>query len=480
MPPLEIALADRHSDRSTAWCIAAAIIGIASVLARAWNDPEAGRVLVLMPLHVVSMAICGLAVGSALRRCDYLRPSVVARLTFALLYVLSLPVVALDTEALATVGIQHVMNWPSIERAVAAQLTVATGFVCLLAGEWLARLLPPATIFREPHARSWLFAIVAMPMVFLGMTSNATICGGWPEYLAKMGSFYVRSTEWEQFSDEGGFIVSQMIRWLPISLLVLAWGVVQMGGLGTVASTVCLAAGSLANLFLSSATGGRGIGLTTLFYSIVVFNSGVRRLRLRDLLVVVALLASGAFFQGVARGIARTEGTLAVEQFEDRINETKLRTFWLSYLTNDLRLLQVMAAVEARGTAGGATLVDPLWSLAEGRPAITTGTDLQRHEPEDYRSTAARFGILSDGYYNFGITGAMAAMVVAGLIVGLLDRAYLSARARDSVSGAIIVAWSAFSANFVVAANFHSLPKYFLLASAPIYLYAVILRGRRC
>jgi hypothetical protein len=294
-----------------------------------------------------------------------------------------------------------------------------------------------------------------------------------------MTLFYERSEQWETFSAEGGFLVSQLIRWLPMGVLVVAWGCTQIWRLRTIGSTIALLVASGCNLLLSSATGGRGIGLTTLFFSIILFNAAIRRFQLLTLVLVVSAIVSLAFIQGIARGIVRTEGAFAVESLEGRLTESRLRTFWLSYMTNDLRLLQVVDAVDVHGVAGGRTLLDPVFSLVEGRPARTTGIDLEERVPDIPRTAASRFGVLADAYYNLGFAGVAATMCVVGIAVGVLARLYTCADPQHSVQGAVIVCWAAFTANFVVAANVHALPKYFLLASLPVYGFAGLLGSRR-
>jgi hypothetical protein len=433
----------------------------------------------LAALQCVGMGLGFLAIGSALRASDYFHPSVVARATFVVLYMASLPLLALDPDALQQVGVNADDPDASAQRAMVAQIVALIGLCAMLGGEYLVysgrfgrRVLGGAPITAR-------FLWTGVAVIGVGMWANANICGGWGAYLAKMARFYERSEQWEAFSAEGGFLVSQLIRWLPMAIIVVAWGLAQVWRLGRIGSTVALLVASGCNVLLSSATGGRGIGLTTLFFSVILFNAAIRRLHLRTLVLVVSVIVSLAFIQGIARGIVRTDGSFAVESVGGRLTESRLRTFWLSYMTNDLRLLQVIDAVDVHGVAGGRTLLDPVLSLVEGRPARTTGIDLQERVPDVHRTAVARFGVLADAYYNLGFAGVAAIMCMVGMAVGVLARFYTRADPRHSVQGAVIVCWATFTANFVVAANVHALPKYFLLASLPVYGFIGLLGNRR-
>jgi hypothetical protein len=465
------------------WCAGSMMVGVATLLALYFSGVDPHGVAAVMPLHLVLTGVGGYSIGDALRHGDYFRPRVVARLTYFVLYVMSLPILAFDTDALASVAVVSHDLGSCIDRAQTAQLVALGGLVGLLMGEGIASRAAKPSREHARRLRKERFLLVGLPILLIAMAANATICGGWMEYLRKMPQFYLRSEEWERFSDEGGFLVSQAVRWLPVSVLVLSWGFVRSREVGRVGSIAWLLGGSILNLFLSSATGGRGIGLTTLFYSVIVFNCAIHRFKTGTLLLLLALIASGAFVQGLARGVGRTNESITMEQISERLTDNKFQTFWLSYLTNDLRLLQVVDTVQQKGVANGRTISEPLTSLVEGRPAITTGVELHRNESEDMRSAAARYGLLSDGYYNFGFLGSSVALILAGALVGVLDRAYQRASADVNVAGATTVCWTAFTANFVVAANFHSLPKYFLLASLPVYVISLTLRRqarKRC
>jgi hypothetical protein len=460
------------------WGLGAMIVGVATLCLQYLAGVDLLGLLVLAPLHIVSMGVCGYWVGEALRAGDYFRPRVVARLTYLVLFMASLPLLAFDSAALASASIDAADLESCINRAHTAQWVVFGGLVGLLVGEgFVSRTVRPGpNSIATPRSEPYL--AVGLPLLLAAMAANAAICGGWMEYLKKMPQFYLRSEEWERFSEEGGFLVSQFVRWLPLSLLVLSWGFVRARRLGKLGTTVTLLGGSILNLLLSSATGGRGIGLTTLFYSIIVFNCVIHRFKIGTLVLLLTVMASAAFVQGLARGIGRTSEPITTEDIRERLTDNKLRTFWISYLTNDLRLLQVVDTVQRVGVANGRTIVDPLLSLVERRPATTTGTELHRGESEEMRSAASRYGLLSDGYYNFGLLGSSVALVLVGVVVGVLDRAYLRASSRVDVAGATILCWTAFTANFVVAANFHSLPKYFLIASLPVYVIVLTLRRR--
>jgi hypothetical protein len=461
------------------WTCAGIVVSIVSVIPLLHQGVNGVALASVAALHCVGMGLGFLSIGSALRESDFFHPSVVARTTFVVLYLASLPLLAFNPAALAEVGVNADDPQANLWRALLVEAVVLTGLCAMLGGEKLVRPARSRRPIPEGAPVTGRFLWAGFAVIGVGMWANANICGGWGAYFAKMARFFERSENWEAFSAEGGFLVSQLIRWLPMGVIVVAWGCAQVWRLGPIGATVLLLVASGCNLLLSSATGGRGIGLTTLFYSIILFNAAIRRFKLRTLILVAAVLISLAFTQGIARGIVRTEGVVTVESFEGRLTESRLRTFWLSYLTNDLRLLQVIEAVDLHGYAGGRTLLDPVLSLIEGRPARTTGIDLDERVPNVRRTAASRFGVLADAYYNLGFAGVAAVMCVIGMTVGALSRLYTRADPQNSVQGAVTVCWAAFTANFVVAGNVHALPKYFLLASLPVYGFLLLLGDRR-
>jgi len=461
------------------WRNAGVIISIVSMIPLLDHGISTVALTSLAVLQCFGMGLGFYAIGSALRASDFFHPSVVARTTFVVLYMASLPLLAFSPDALEAVGISAHDPDACARRAVVVQTVALTGMCAMLGGERLVRLARSNSRILSGAPITGRFLWSGLAVIGVGMWANANICGGWGAYLAKMARFYERSEQWMAFSLEGGFLVSQLIRWLPMGIIVVAWGCTQSWRLGPIGATIVLLVASGCNLLLSSATGGRGIGLTTLFFSIILFNSAIRRFQLRTLVLVVSVVVCLGFIQGIARGMVRTEGAFAVESVEERLTESRMRTFWLSYLTNDLRLLQVVDAVDVYGIAGGRTLLDPVFSLVEGRPARTTGIELADRVPDAPRTASSRFGVLADAYYNLGIVGVAAIMCVVGMAVGVLARLYTWADPRHSVQGAVIVCWATFTANVVVAANVHALPKYFLLASLPVYGFAGLLGSRR-
>lgn len=460
--------------------LSAVVISIASFCWVLWQSNCAIAVLSLFPLHLVSLGIVFHSIRTSLQiDFDYLTPRTVALITFLLLWILSMPFVALNPTALAYISIIGEHNSDDIQRAILAQVAVLTGMLAMLTGIHAFDHIIIIS-WRQPTISSLNFLLVGIVCLLAGIAGNVEICGGISEYAAKIPRFYERSERYELFIKEGGFLVTQFIRSLPMALLVLAWGTALWFRASTTWCVVLLLSGSVANILLSSATGGRGIGLTTAFYSLIVLNAKIRRIRIPSALILIATVIFLALGLGIARGASRIETELSSSIISDRITQEKLQTFWLGYLTNDLRLLQVVDAVTERGFAWGLTIIDPLKSLIQARPPITTGIVLSEFDTVVRQSSASRFGTLADAYFNFGYFGVAIAMFCIGSIVGILNRIYRCGRYEDSVSGMIAVCWSSFTANYIVGANFHGLPKYFFLASVPIIAMWLVLRGRRC
>ena len=460
--------------------LSAVVISIASFCWVFWQSNCAIAVLSLLPLHLVSLRIAFHSIRTSLQiDFDYLAPRTVALITFLLLWILSMPFVAFNPSALENVSIISEHNSDDIRRAILAQVAVLIGMLAMLAGihAFDHTLILPR---RQPTISSLNFLLVGIICMLAGIAGNVEICGGILEYAAKISRFYERSERYELFVEEGGFLVTQLIRSLPMAILVLAWGTALWYRASTTWSVVLLLSGSIANILLSSATGGRGIGLTTAFYSLIVLNAKIRRIRIPGALILIATVIFLALGLGIARGASRIESELSLSIISDRITQEKLQAFSLGYLTNDLRLLQVVDAVTERGFAWGLTIIDPLKSLIQARPPITTGIVLSEFDTVVRQSSASRFGTLADAYFNFGYFGVVIAMFCIGSIVGILNRIYRCGRYEDSVSGMIAVCWSSFTANYIVGANFHGLPKYFFLASVPIIAMWLVLRGRRC
>ena len=410
---------------------------------------------------------------------DIFRPQVVAVLTYLVFYVVSLPLVAFSDSALDSVFIESTSPSVNVSRATKAIIAVTIGwFGFQLGGP--RRSGRDCDMARPPLRVTPLFLLVGAVCVAGGVLANIAITGDITKYIAKMPRFFERTSDWETFSSrDGSFVITQLIRVLPMGVLVLSLGCALYTHASKRGVAIWLTCGAVANLFLSSATGGRGIGLTTFAYSLIVFNAYVRRLGGLWLTAIGVGVILVGFGLGLARGAAVGGAAVDVDAITSRVTDNKLVVFAVSYLTNDLRLLQVVDAVEHNGVAWGRTLADPIVALVEGRPTLTTGMVVQSTDPSDLRSPGARYGVLVDAYFNYGYGGVFVMMLLVGLAIRTLEGLYLKWRSTPSVAGGVCIAWASFTANYLVTANVHGLPKYFMLASVPVYVIVLALRHRK-
>lgn len=403
---------------------------------------------------------------------DAMDPIVVAGATYTIFHILFAPLVLLTPSLLAHRGL-HLLTRDDLLVA-----TIVSYVVLILA--WIGYLvgLRGGTFFSfrstTRRAITPTFVFVGAAFVILGLIGNIGILGGIGTYFAKVPFFYERWTVYEEHSVYGGTKWYILMRFLPVGLLILAYGGYRIMARSSRRPWLLvglLTGASVANVFLSSASGGRGLMLWTALFSVIVYNHALGPLSRRSLLTTLFGLGVLAYVMGQLRG-ASYYGTTSVFAATAAVTQ-----FAGLYLTNYVGTLALAHEVVASGTVQGATAFAGLTGLLGGSTPLTTQAEMWFRLTGSYEGSNPRYGLPGELFFNFGYLGVVLGMALVGLAVGAMTR-WRAARMDRSVPSVLVAVFVAFSAHFLMTANMSYLPPYFTYYAAPFYLVFALFMGR--
>jgi oligosaccharide repeat unit polymerase len=403
---------------------------------------------------------------------DFFHPSLIAAATFLIFQVLVNPVIYGEPRVLAS------RNLDIGSDTLRTATILHSYFVLFIA--WCAyvvggRCPPQANRGRRliDRTSTRLFFALAAAFVILGIIGNIGIIGGVGTYLSKMARPWERWSEYEEGSTEGGTKWTILMRFLPVGLVVLAYGIYLYYKLRPRAVFGLLFGAAAANLFLSCASGGRGTMLSTALYGIVLVNHTIRKLSAKVLASIVAVIVVFSFILGQLRGAAYFQTDVVY------VDNSVLVQFGSLYLSNYLGTLTLVAQVEREGTIHGATAFSGMTGLLGGPNPLTTEMEVWYRVTGRRITENPRYGAPGELYFNFGLPGVIIGMFLVGVLVAKLAQAYERAAHDISLGGGMLAVYAAFTANFIMIANLSYMPPYFTFQSVPFYVLFWLYRRRR-
>ncbi len=406
------------------------------------------------------------------RRRDFFHPSFLAGLTFVIFHIVVNPLIYRDPYILASRNLDISSSSARTELILQSYLVLFVAWCGYSIGH--ALLSDGASIrksFERP--RTQLFLILAVVFVILGVIGNIGIIGGVGNYVVKMLRPWERWSEYIDASQEGGTKWRILMQFLPVGLLVLIYGIYLKYNLRPRSFYMLLLTVSIANVFLSCASGGRGTMLLTTFYGIVLVNHSVQRLSKRVLAMVTIFLVIVSFIFGELRGAA-----YYATEVSEVTNEAIIQ-FASMYMTNYLGTLTLVAQVDSEGIVNGATAFSALKGLLGGRAPVNTEAEIWYRLTGSHEGPNPRYGAPGELYFNYGWTGVLLGMILMGLVIKYLALAYERSEKSFSVGGGLMAAFAAFTSNFLMIANLSYLPSYFTYLSAPFYILFWLYRRRQ-
>jgi len=453
--------------------LATVLVGVPVLLGgRLYSEEQA---VLLLAVHFVALTIpTAHLLGAYEKHRDFFHPSFIAAFTFIVFQLVLNPVIYGDALVLTYRKLDGTSSTLRTETVIHSYAVVTAAWIAYAAG---CRLLPgwragAQAAWARPSTR--LFLVVGIAFVLVGVLGNLGVIGSVGSYLVKMTRPWERWAEWEEAGQEGGTKWAIMMRFLPVGLLVLAYGLyLRRQGRPALLYALVIAA-SLANVVLSSATGGRGTMLLTAFYGIVLVNHSARRLSFHTLVLTFLGLTAVAFVMGQLRAAAYYQTTATFSGVDAFLR------FLSMYLSNYLGTLTLVFFVEQEGITHGSTAWAGLTGLLGGPTPLTTQAEVWYRLTGFRSSINPRYGPPGELYFNYGWLGLIVGMLLIGLTVQLLARRYDAAREDRSVAGGLLAVFAAFTANFVMIGNLSYLPPYFTYYSLPFYLVFWLFRRRLC
>jgi len=402
---------------------------------------------------------------------DFMHPAVVGCLTFIVFHILFNTIAITQLDLLSTRGFL-------VSQSSDFMSTIFLSYA-VLACAWLSYHIG-STLFPhhetshftskvDPTHLTLRFSAIGVGFIIIGMIGNIAILGGLDPYFDKMAQFYERWDVWEISSAHGGFKWTIMMKFLPVGLVLLAFGTALYTRSGKIGLTTLLFVAALANIFLSSATGGRGTTLAVAFYALPLLNSYVKRFTVKMLVLSSAILIGFSYVLGTLRAAAYY-GTLTGRSLIDLAADIdKFVGFIARYLTNFIGTLTLVSEVKQSGVVWGRTLFAGLTGLLGGETPLTTQVELWWRIRSQFITVNPRYGPPGELFFNFGWPGVIIGMALIGLTVSFLSRMYTSASSQQSIASGIMIIFAATTANFIVIANLSYIPPYFTFYAVPFY-----------
>lgn len=416
------------------------------------------------------------------RTKDLFFPSFVAAITFALFHVMNNPSVLSTPFLLASRDLR-------MDGGQLASIVIKSYFLLFVA--WSSYLAGYFTLHNRsytwsvrgmaPNVSTPLYFSVGLVFVSIGIIGNAIPLGGLDAYFAKMAHFYTRDKEYIQFIQWGGtkYVIAQ--KFLPVGLVMLAYGYGIRKKLNKRKLLIALCLISLANIFLSCASGGRGAMLLVAFYAIILYNYKYTRLTIRSLLLILLIIFSLAFFLGILRAQIFFGGDLssAVEVLKNNMG-MQLKRFSGFYLTNYLGTITLVNEVQKSGIDWGYTAFAGLTGLFGGPAPITTQAEIWYRFTGSYEGANPRYGPPGELYFNFGWFGVIIGMFCIGMFVSFLSKVYRKSKQQKTLANGLIAIFVVMTARFIIIANLSYIPPYFTYLATPFYLIFILFRKVKC
>lgn len=430
-------------------------------------------VLAVCSLHFVALFLpLGHTLGRLIRLRDPLDPTFVAGATFVVFHVLFNPLVLVTPALLAHRGLDTLDAAGLVTVTSTAYVVLIVSWLAYLGGLHFTFMRPFRSVRRSGSTPMFLF--VGAAFVILGVIGNiGFLGGGLGLYLQKMPKFYERWSVYEDNSVYGGTKWEILMRFLPVGAVMMAYGgyltfdparrrrLLLIGLLSTAA---------FANVFLSCATGGRGILLWSAIFAVIVYNHVKGPISLRSVAVLLGAMLVLAFILGQLRA-ASYYGTNPVFDAISQVSQ-----FAGLYLTNFVGTLALVREVLASGTVGGHTAFGGLTGLFGGTTPLTTQAEIWYRLTGSYAGSNPRYGLPGELFFNFGWLGVIIGMALLGATIKGLTR-WKEARTDASLASTFVAVFVVFSAQFLMIANMDYIPPYFTYFSAPFYSMFLLFRG---
>jgi len=413
---------------------------------------------------------------------DLLQPAIVASSTFIVFHMLLNPIAIANLDVFIMRGMLVSVTPEFMASVIMSYAVVAVAWFSYYVGSCLIlrNTVEQSDMVVSSSVLSLAFLVIGGAYVGVGIIGNISVLGDFDIYVDKMLHFYERWETWEIANIHGGFKWIIMMKFLPAGLILLALGSWLYNGGGRARLFILLFIAAVANVFLSSATGGRGSTLMVAFYSIPLLNAYVKRFSVKMFIQFSGVLVLVSYMLGVMRAASYynvMEGRSLINLF---VSLDQVIAFIVRYLTNFVGTITLVNEVRQTGIIWGKTAFAGLTGLFGGLTPVTTELEVWWRLKGQYVTVNPRYGPPGELYLNFGWIGLIIGMILVGLVVAVLSRMYAKALSRKGISAGMIIVFTSFTAYFLVIANLSYIPAYFTFFSVPFYFVFLFFRNRLC